>query len=70
MAQLAWQLGRTFEARAFLTLALSERPEREDLRRDLARLSPGALSVAEHPQTLAEALARELGNDQGNNVKP
>jgi tetratricopeptide (TPR) repeat protein len=39
MAHLAEQLGRRFEARAFLTLAISEDPDREDLRHDLERLS-------------------------------
>ncbi len=38
MARLAEQLGRGFEARVFLTLAISDEPEREDLRRDLSRL--------------------------------
>ena len=35
MARLAEQLGRGFEARGFLTLAISEEPDREDLRHDL-----------------------------------
>jgi tetratricopeptide (TPR) repeat protein len=39
MAQLADQLGRRFEARAFYTLALAEEPDREDLKRELARLN-------------------------------
>ena len=38
MARLAERLGRRFEARAFLILAISEDPDREDLRRDLQRL--------------------------------
>ena len=37
MARLAEQLGREFEARVFLTLAISEDPEREDFKRELAR---------------------------------
>jgi tetratricopeptide (TPR) repeat protein len=41
MAHLAEQLGRRFEARVFLTLAISEDPDRDDLKRELARLSPG-----------------------------
>ena len=41
MARLAEQLGRRFEARAFLTLAISEDPDRDDLRRDLQRLDSG-----------------------------
>ena len=35
MARLAEQLGRAFEARAFLTLAIAENPDREDLPREL-----------------------------------
>jgi hypothetical protein len=39
MAHLAAKLGRSFEARAFLTLAISEEPDRDDLRRELSRLN-------------------------------
>jgi thioredoxin-like negative regulator of GroEL len=39
LARLAEQLGRRFEARAFLTIAVSEDPAREDLRLDLERFS-------------------------------
>jgi tetratricopeptide (TPR) repeat protein len=39
MARIAEQLGRRFEARAFLTIALGASPDRADLRRDLARLA-------------------------------
>jgi enediyne biosynthesis protein E4 len=39
MARLAAQLGRSFEARVFLMLALSEEPDRNDLRKALARLA-------------------------------
>ncbi len=39
LALLAEQLGRRFEARVFLTMAISEDPDREDLRLDLERLS-------------------------------
>ena len=46
MAHLAEQLGRVFEARAFLTLAISEDPDREDLRRHLERLTPGSAEGA------------------------
>jgi enediyne biosynthesis protein E4 len=38
MARLAEKLGRTFEARAFLTLAVGENPDRADLQQDLERL--------------------------------
>ena len=59
MAHLAEQLGRVFEARAFLTLAISEDPDREDLRRNLERLSPGPRKGPEPGQTLAQVLADE-----------
>jgi enediyne biosynthesis protein E4 len=50
LARLAERLGRRFEARAFLTIALSETPAREDLRQQLARLSekPAASAVPGH----------------------
>ncbi len=59
MARLAEQLGRGFEARALLTLAISEDPDREDLRRDLKRLSQSPGPLADRWQTLAEVLADE-----------
>jgi hypothetical protein len=57
MAHLAEQLGRRFEARAFLTLAASEDPDRQDLRRDLARLAPDPATDHPRGQTLAELVA-------------
>jgi enediyne biosynthesis protein E4 len=63
MAQLAERLGRGFEARVFLTLAISAASEREELRRDLERLSLSSARVANHGQTLADVLVPELGND-------
>jgi hypothetical protein len=45
LARLAEQLGRRFEARVFLTIAISENPDRDDLRRDLARLNHASASV-------------------------
>jgi thioredoxin-like negative regulator of GroEL len=54
MAGLAARLGRSFEARAFLTLAISEEPERDDLRRDLRRLDRTSGRVVKQGQTLAE----------------
>jgi tetratricopeptide (TPR) repeat protein len=57
MAHLAEQLGRVFEARVFLTLAISEDPDRDDLRRNLERLNPGPARITEHRQTLADLLA-------------
>jgi enediyne biosynthesis protein E4 len=60
MASLAEQLGRTFEARVFLTVAISEEPERDDLRQDLHRLkSQRSGRPAVRKQTLAEVIGQE-----------
>ena len=57
LARLAEELGRRFEARGFLTIALQEDPARDDLRQELLRLSASepAGSPAESP---AEEAAR------------
>ena len=68
MADLAVQLGRRFEARAFLTLAISEDPDRDDLRHDLSRLPKGRAAVGKPGQTLAEIAVDELGTRQKNEV--
>jgi thioredoxin-like negative regulator of GroEL len=47
MAGLAGQLGRVFEARGFLTIALAEDPERADLQRELDRLNHGPARLVE-----------------------
>jgi len=63
MAHLAEELGRYFEARVFLTLALGIEPEREDLRHELARISRiDSPTAARRGETRAEELARELEN--------
>jgi len=62
MARLAEQLGRRFEARAFLTVAVAVDPERDDLRRDLARLNQRTGTIDEPGRTLADVLAPELGD--------
>jgi enediyne biosynthesis protein E4 len=41
LARIAEQLGRPFEARVFLTVAISEDPGRIDLRQNLARVATG-----------------------------
>jgi hypothetical protein len=67
MASLAEQLGREFEARVFLTVTISDEPERDDLRQSLRRLmSQSSKTVALRRQTLAEVIANEQG-DVGNN---
>jgi thioredoxin-like negative regulator of GroEL len=63
MARIAERLGRIFEARGFLTVEISQDPEREDLRQILLRLCQVSAMVTEQRKTLAEALASELGDD-------
>ncbi|MFI5454438.1 MAG: tetratricopeptide repeat protein [Isosphaerales bacterium] len=64
MARLAEQLGRRFEARAFLTVPALIVPERDDRRRDLARLNLRTDAIEEPGRTLADVLAPELGDDR------
>jgi predicted Zn-dependent protease len=59
MAHLAEQLGRRFEARAFLTVAVAAAPDTQDLRRDLARVSQRANTPDQAGRTLADAVDRE-----------
>ncbi len=61
LARLAEQLGYRFEARVFATVALEAERAREDLRAALARLESRTMSAAGSGQTLADALAAELG---------
>ncbi len=62
MASLAEQLGRNFEARVFLTVALSEEPERDDLRQNLQRLmSQRSKQAAWNGRTLAEVIEDQEG---------
>jgi enediyne biosynthesis protein E4 len=63
MAQLAEELGRTFEARAFLSVEISEDPDRNDLHERLLKLNHNSPPVTRRPGTLADAVALELGND-------
>jgi tetratricopeptide (TPR) repeat protein len=60
MARLAEQLGQRFEAKAFLTLAVANDPDRDDLRRDLDRLNQRADTIEGPGRTLANLLAPEL----------
>jgi tetratricopeptide (TPR) repeat protein len=55
MAQLAMSLGLRFEAKALLTIAVAENPDRNDLRDELHRLSrpPAVGSAAERSLALA-----------------
>jgi tetratricopeptide (TPR) repeat protein len=58
MAGIAGRLGRTFEARAFLTLAIAEDPDRTDLRRELERSDREAAVATPRGKTLADLVAR------------
>ena len=70
MARLAERLGRQFEARGFLTVAISDDPNRHDLRHDLARLSQHPAAVAERGQTVTEVLARKPDKKVNGEVLP
>jgi enediyne biosynthesis protein E4 len=70
MARLAQYLGRPFEARAFLTLGISEDPGRHDLRRDLERLSQTPKRFASGEQTLADVLVQQRRDERKIEVTP
>ena len=61
MGQLAERLGRNFEARAYLTVAVSVDPERSDLQRSLAILQERSENRSAPARTLADLLAAEFG---------
>jgi enediyne biosynthesis protein E4 len=61
MARVAEQLGRWFEARVFIAVAVAEEPDRADLRSHLARLNHSLDTSAGRGRSLAEMLAPELG---------
>jgi tetratricopeptide (TPR) repeat protein len=56
MAHLAEKLGRSFEARAFLTLAISENPRRDGLRFELEQLTHRHITIADSGKVLAEVV--------------
>jgi enediyne biosynthesis protein E4 len=58
MAQLAERLGRRFEARGYLTLAISDDPSRQDLRKVLERLSLAPSIVSNRGLTGPGVVAR------------
>jgi tetratricopeptide (TPR) repeat protein len=64
MARLAEQLGQKFEAKAFLTVAVANDPDRDDIRRDLDRLNQRADTIEGPGRTLADLLAPELRDNQ------
>ncbi len=61
MAELAERLGRGFEARGFLTLAISDDHSRHDLRNVLERLSRPATIVSNRERTAPVTWARRDG---------
>jgi enediyne biosynthesis protein E4 len=60
MAQLAKRLGLWFEARAFLTAAIAEDPDNNDLRKELVSLDRFSRKTQEPGRTLADVLSKEL----------
>ena len=64
MARMAEQLGRAFEAQAFLTLAIAENPDRADLPRVLAQSMQDGVTAAQPGQSLADAVTYELASDR------
>jgi enediyne biosynthesis protein E4 len=64
MSQLAERLGRRFEAKAYLTVAVSVDPERSDLRRSLAILQERSENRSAPARTLADLLAAGFGADR------
>jgi len=70
MARLAEQLGRRFEAKAFLTVAVAVNPDRTDLRSDLSRLDQRTDTIEVPGRTLADVLATELGVNQEPSAPP
>jgi enediyne biosynthesis protein E4 len=60
MARLAERLGRLFEAKVFLSVAVAAEPARDDLQRALARLQQHHVAIGKPGQTLAELVSFEL----------
>ena len=60
MARLALELGRQFEARALLTVAVAVNDDRVDLERDLARLDRESGTVERPGRALVELFEAEL----------
>lgn len=64
LAGIAEQLGRDFEARVYLTLAIAVSPDRDDLRRDSKRLEERARATNAAGRSLAGVIERELTNPE------
>ena len=69
LARLAAQIGRRFETRAFLTIALDSAPDNASIRRDLARLAATANPFADSTGTLDDLIARQLASGDLNTAK-
>jgi len=63
MAGIAERLGRIFEAKVFLTVAIAMNPQREDLGRDLARLEQSATATTRTGQSLADEIGSVLAQE-------
>ena len=70
MAHLAQELGRTFEARVFLALAIGQEPQREDLKREFRSLGQAQRAGAPQSEALDDAVARYLAKDGKTVVAP
>jgi thioredoxin-like negative regulator of GroEL len=68
MTRLAQALGRRFEARAFLTLAVAENSDSGHLRRELLRLIPVQTTVDQAGRILADLVDRELAESQKSEI--
>jgi predicted Zn-dependent protease len=65
MARLAEKLGRSFEAKVWLTVAAAVDPDRKDFRADLARLTQRDQTNSWPGRTLADVVAAELDRRDG-----
>ncbi len=71
MAALAEKLGRHFEARVFLTLAIADEPDRQDLRHERPRMIQNHGIPAHHPFHLREGPSlRPAGANARGGVRP
>ena len=68
MTRLAQALGRGFEARTFLTLAVAENSGSDHLRRELLRLIPVQATVDQAGRTLADLVDRGLAESQKSEI--
>ncbi len=60
MAGIALRLGRSFEAKVFLSVAIAVNPDRDDLRRDLERLDQHSNATIQAGHSLADVIESGL----------